>query len=135
MKRYLFIAIILVFILACGNPLVKEEQQLLDKIDHLHDVETMPFIGDLIKLEKQLESLDSIHLDSIRDLKKALSDSDETMMDWMNDYVKNRPSEEIDIEERITFYKGEVVKLEAMKEMIDSSIENATQFIKEKKGK
>lgn len=108
--------------MAC-NTEAKLEKSLIDDIHRIHDVETMPKMGKLTLLKKKLEALEGVDKKVILDLKKDLDDADDAMMEWMVQF--NWQSDTTPIKERIKYYDKEVQKLEEMKAIMYSAIDNA----------
>lgn len=133
--RYLFIMLVGVLAFSCGNPneqadpKQQEEDRLIEEIHRLHDVETMPKMGLLVKLQKNLDALEGVEKTTIFDLKKELKDADEMMMDWMAQF--NWQSKQTPIDERITYYAAEVKKLEEMETFMNDAIRNAKKQLKQ----
>lgn len=130
--RYLFIILMGLSVFSCTNaqeesiekdPKEQEETQLIEEIHRLHDVETMPKMALLMRLQKKLDALEGVEKTTIFDLKKGLKDADEMMMDWMAQF--NWQSEQTPIDERIQYYAAEVVKLEDMETFMNTAISNA----------
>lgn len=118
--RYFVLILISVILFACGPT---EEERLVEDIHRLHDVETMPKMGYLLKLGKELDSLEGADSTVIAGLKKDLVDAEDTMMDWMVQF--NWQDEPTSVDKRVEYYKKEVVKLEEMKTLINNAIEAA----------
>lgn len=121
-----------IFLFSCGNssgklaetnPKQQKEDKLIEDIHRLHDVETMPKMGLLLKLQKQLDTLEGVEKTVVFDLKKGLKDADEMMMDWMAQF--SWQPEETPIDERIKYYEAEVAKLEEMKLFMNTAISDA----------
>ncbi len=114
---------------SCSTPEQKEENKLLDQIHLLHDIETMPKINSLRNLIDDLDAKKTEdNFKEIADLKKGLNDADELMHQWMTTF--NWQSDQTPIENRITYYKGEVEELEVLKKAMNSSMKNAEDFLK-----
>lgn len=127
--RYFILVMFSILVFACGkNPQLIEEERLVDEIHRLHDVETMPKMGYMVKLGKQLDSLESPDSTLIIKLKNNLAKADEKMMDWMVQF--NWQDEPTPVDKRIEYYTSEVVKLEELKNVMFSAIEGAENELK-----
>lgn len=127
MKNILFVVLVL-FAVSCGDPMLKKEKALVDDIHRLHDVETMPKMGQLVSLKEALGSKEGLDSIQVLELKKDLKDADDAMMGWMNQF--NWPSDATPVEERVKYYEEEVKKLEEMKDIMYSAIDNAEKALK-----
>lgn len=124
--KYFILIFMSLILFACQpkkSPEILEEEKLVEDIHRLHDVETMPKMGHLVKLGKQLDSLEGTDSTIIIGLKKDLVNADDAMMDWMVQF--NWQDEPTPVDKRVEYYKKEVVKLEEMKTLINNAIDAA----------
>ncbi len=131
MKSYslFFVLFFSTFLFFSCNPDNAREKELLDQIHVLHDIETMPKINSLRKLTEELDSTRTEeNSKEISLLKKDLNAADKLMYDWMNNF--NWQSDQTPIKERIKYYEKEVETLEVLKLKMNSSMSNATDYLK-----
>ena len=125
----LFFVCIMLLLVSCTNQLDKQEAALKEDIHRIHDVETMPKMGYMLKLSKELTPMT---LDTTRISERAeqtiidLGEADEEMMDWMAQFSWQDEKPQA---ERITYYTQEVEKLERLKKTMFSAIENAERIL------
>lgn len=133
-----------------SNPF-EEQKVLFDEVMEIHD-EVMPEMQTIYDLKKQLDTKltqmgqESSTLDSttfVRTVqhKRALEEADDAMMSWMRDfadkmappkedkYKKYLEKEGMTHEAYLQFLQAEKSKVEVVKEKMNSSIENAKQFL------
>lgn len=140
--RTLFIAVLAVMLWSCGNKESDDKvefYQLLHEVFDVHD-EMMPQMGKLSELRQELEKrveeepMNAItYQEAIADLEAA----HKGMMDWMKDFGEVFPykedrlegmSEE-EIKESIELMKEQQVSVDAMKQDMVQSMENARAIL------
>lgn len=149
--KTLFIAAIAFTVASCGNTNKTEETtattttdseqfyQLLDEVMAVHD-EMMPQMGKLSELRQNLEEKageDKMNAMSYEEAAKDLEDAHKSMMDWMKDFGEVFPHKEDRLEgmnedqikESIELMKEQQTAVNAMKEKMVSSMENARALL------
>src|SRR5690625_3329360 len=143
----LFIAFIALTVASCGNSTKSEKNtattdseqfyQLLDEVMEVHD-EMMPQMGKLSELRQNLE--ESANEDNVVQYKNAAADLEaahKSMMDWMKNFGEVFPYKEDRLEgmneeqikESIELMKEQKAAVNAMKEEMVSSMENAKEIL------
>ncbi|WP_128755246.1 hypothetical protein [Aquimarina sediminis] len=123
------------------NQLSKEEQEfdlLMQKVIDVHD-EVMPKMGEMSSLIKDLETkIDTTSQGkSYAKAQQDVKDSYDFMMTWMSDFSDKFPYEskenKVDAEKlssQMELLKKEEVKVNKLRDQINSSIKNAKQLLK-----
>jgi len=138
--RTLFIAALAIAVWSCGNSASSDEEQfyqLLDEVMEVHD-EMMPQMGKLSELRQNLE--ESANEDNVVQYKNAAADLEaahKSMMDWMKNFGEVFPYKEDRLEgmnedqikESIELMKEQKAAVNAMKEEMVSSMENAKEIL------
>ena len=148
--RTLFIAVIAFTVASCGNSTKSEETtvittdseqfyQLLDEVMAVHD-EMMPQMGKLSELRQVLEEMAEEDPMNVMEYENAIADLEsahKSMMDWMKDFGEVFPYKEDRLEgmnedqikESIELMKEQQVSVNAMKDEMVSSMENARALL------
>ncbi len=126
MKKTLSIFAFSLLLFACGSK-AEEIKKLSDEVLKIHD-DVMPKMQDIAKLQKEFTAIPDSSLDSLSKVNIAaelekLNTADENMMQWMRDY--NGPAEGADDAQKITYYKTELDKINAVKVETETAIDNA----------
>jgi len=137
MKKYLIILTCVSLILSCKEEAKKEKEEAtqMEHVMAIHD-EVMPKMGKLGRLVGKLKPMaDSLGAESpeaktMRELQRA----NESMMNWMKGFGDRFDSEEILEGKALTSEKQkwlneEEVKVKAVKEQINTSIEKAEMLL------
>lgn len=140
-----FKSVFLVIIIACFGLSCKEEKKQAEQpntsqmkeVLAIHDaiMPKMGVIGNLVgKLKSKIDTTQQgmVNEKAMKDLQTANKD----MMDWMQGFKKRFDSEETMqdkalSEEKKQWLNEEMVKIEALRENINTSIENAKALLKE----
>lgn len=131
---------------ACGPGKAEREQKqqedLAKEVIGIHD-EVMPRMGELVKLRKQLKekinewTADSAgHASQIANFSHRVADldsADKAMMDWMHEY--NGGQGIYDHEEIMAYLNEEKVKITAVKDFMNASMESAKKSLAEEEAK
>lgn len=128
---------------ACDNTAKEQNAQIetiKSEVMKIHD-DAMAKMGDLGNLESALNekiatikndttmAADSVAMVKVADYERAINNLNSAkagMMSWMNNFTS--PSEEATFEEKITFYKSEIEKVNTVMENINSSISTAEEI-------
>lgn len=136
--RTFFVAILAITVMSCGETTSTAEtefNQLLEEVFEVHD-EMMPQMGKISELRQQLENrAEEEPMDAIA-YKEAAADLESAhkgMMDWMKDFGEVFPYKEDrlegmneeEVKESIELMKEQKVLVDAMKEDMVKSMENA----------
>lgn len=135
---FLYTSLLLLFI-SC-NQLSKEEQEfdaLMQNVIDVHD-EVMPKMGEMSSLIKELETkIDSTSQgQSYAKAQQDIKDAYDYMMTWMSNFSDTFPPTDKEtktdlkeISKQMKLLKEEEVKVHALRDQINSSIENAKQLL------
>lgn len=140
--KTLIIAILAITMQSCGSSTSKGEMefnQLLQEVFDVHD-EMMPQMGKLSELRQQLEErAEEEPMDAIayKEVIAQLEAAHKGMMDWMKDfgevfpYKENRLEgmNEEEIKESIALMEKQKVKVDAMKQDMEVSMQNAKTIL------
>jgi hypothetical protein len=132
MKKILLLISALVFVWACGNDLKKEESNLADAINALHD-STMQQMETLMTMQEQIKTAmktDSSQKTTADSLVYSLGAADNAMMDWMKDFDPAYISAGHTHEEVMKYLKAQQESILKVKEQTDLSINNTKLFLK-----
>ncbi|WP_394974652.1 hypothetical protein [uncultured Croceitalea sp.] len=138
MKKILAVLFTTVFVLSCKQEKkVEEGPTQMEEVMAIHD-EVMPKMGTLSKLVADLkEKVDTTATGKEYEMAmKDLQEANKSMMDWMMGFGDRFDSDEI-LEgkelspEKQEWLNEEKEKVEALKEQINTSIENAEALLKE----
>lgn len=136
--KTLLIAILAITVMSCGETTSSNEtefNQLLKEVFDVHD-EMMPQMGKLSELRQQLEDRakeEPMNAIAYKEAAADLESAHKGMMDWMKDFGEVFPykedrlegmSEE-EINKSIELMKDQKVKVDAMKQDMEESMENA----------
>lgn len=123
---------VIVLFYACGNGAKQEIQTLHDKVMEVHDG-VMVKMDDIHNLKKELSKSLTAAKDSseIMDAIKKLDDADEAMMVWMEEF--NAEYTSMKAEEQKLYLNGEMDKINKVKEVMLSSIDNGNQLLSKSK--
>lgn len=128
---------------ACGAGKAEKEQKqqeaLAKEVIGIHD-EVMPRMGELVKLRKQVkEKLNvwtadstvdhSAHIQQATQVVADLDAADKAMMDWMHEYNGGQGLYEHEL--IMTYLNDEKVKITAVKEHMNSAMDEAQNFLEE----
>lgn len=139
---YKLLILFLVVLAACGKPSgqndegaddqdVNEDpnQALYDMVMDVHD-EVMPKMDDIYKIKSQLQEKIVNSPDLVQERKDALEkmilsldSANNAMMVWMRQF--NRPSDSLDVEEARAYLESQMEKINAVKETMLSTLEEA----------
>jgi|SRR5699024_864782 len=142
--RILSIILLSISMMSCSSSTSKEEKEfysLLQEVFEVHD-EMMPQMGKLSELRQELEEKTSDDPMNVMVYEEAIADLEAAhkgMMDWMKDFGEVFPFKddrlegmnEDQIKESIEKMKLQKVSVEAMKEKMVNSMENAKTILKE----
>jgi hypothetical protein len=130
--------VILFSVLACNKKTDKNLELMQDEVMALHD-EVMPKMGDIMSLKEQLNNnlagIDSTKAGfkekkAVSDtLKSKLAESDDQMMNWMNEYNVDT-LRNINEDEGLKYLKAEKEKLTTIKLSTNKNIDAAKLFLK-----
>ena len=139
-KLFLFPLLTVLFLSYSCNQLSKEEKEfdaLMQKVIDVHD-EVMPKMGEMSTLIKDLE----VKIDTTAQgqtyakAQQRVKDAYDFMMTWMSDFSNKFPHEEggnkVDSEklaQQMKLLKEEKVKVDRLKEQINSSIKTAKEVL------
>lgn len=129
MKKILLPVLILSITFACSKSEDKQKK-MIEEVMAVHD-EVMPKMDEIMTLKGQLDSVAKVSPDSVKakDLYVALDSADVKMSDWMSGYnpdgVKGKSEEEV-----LKYYEEEKNKIVKVKELTNTSIEEAKTFLK-----
>ncbi len=136
-KYAIFTTLTLVFILSCKEKKETETLTQMKEVMAIHD-EVMPKMGTIGKLVGELKpKIDSTETGIAYEMAmKDLQAAHKSMMDWMKGFGDRFTSDEILngaelTEEKQMWLNEEEKKVKALKEQINSSIENAEILLKE----
>lgn len=130
----------LLFLLISCNQLSKEEQEfdvLMQNVIDVHD-EVMPKMGEMSSLIKELKTkVDSTSQgQSYAKAQQDIKDAYDYMMTWMSNFSDTFPPvdkeatvDSKEISKQIKLLKDEEVKVNTLRDQINSSIENAKQLL------
>lgn len=140
-SSFLYSILTLLVVLISCNQLSKEEQEfdiLMQKVIDVHD-EVMPKMGEMSSLIKELETkIDTTaqgesYAKAQRDVKNAY----DFMMSWMSEFSDTFPHQKEDqkvdeekMSSQMKLLKEEEIKVNKLKNQINTSIENAKQILK-----
>ncbi len=141
MKNTFLLFIITVLISACGTGSRETSEQQLegkkwDEVMANHDV-VMPMMGTTHKVRKALKAIQSskgtLEQPVAASITKMLTDldkADESMMDWMQNYQKlGKLQSSKSHVEIMKYLDSEEVKINKVKELMDSSIAAGQEFV------
>ena len=115
----------------------ERRNEMYQEVIAIHD-EVMPKMQNIIalqgKIRLQMDSLKEVDitLPIIADLKKMndeLSSADKAMMDWMHEFNTDINSKEITDQEALDYLKGQKLKIQGVKTIMNESIAKAEQFL------
>jgi len=122
-------------IIGCENKDKIQEEQLQKEVLEVHD-ELMPRMQDIEQLKRELEerkeTLDSLADEQValfNELINQLSESGESMMDWMRNY--SQEYKEMKHDEIMDYLDDQKEKVEEAKEKINRAIDAAESELKE----
>lgn len=132
------LSICAILLVACGPNKEKQQEELSKEVIAVHD-EVMPKMGELSKLRRELkDSINAWTSDSIADhsiqiqestvLVTDLDSADKSMMNWMHEYTGGQGL--YDHEEVMKYLNEEKVKITAVKEHMNKSMEAAKAYLK-----
>ena len=136
---FLYSALSIFLFISC-NQLSKEEQEfdiLMQKVIDVHD-EVMPKMGEMSSLIKNLETkIDTTSQGkSYAKAQQDVKDAYDFMMTWMSDFSDKFPYEEEGtktdpekLSSQLKLLKEEEVKVNKLRDQINSSITNAKQLL------
>lgn len=145
MKRILIILMAVAVITACKedqkpdntdqNPEIQEFNELQEQTMTVHD-EVMPKMSTLMDLREKLGQIsDSAKKKEASQLRNALEQSHDDMMDWMADYSDKFPhGEEIpqeEIAEKMPVLKKELEEIEQLADQTDTAIKRAEELLQQ----
>ncbi|MEP2670279.1 MAG: hypothetical protein ABJH04_14860 [Cyclobacteriaceae bacterium] len=138
---YKLLILFLVVLAACGKPSTQTEeeenqevdadpnQSLYDMVMDVHD-EVMPKMDDIYKIKSQLQEKIVNSPDLVQERKDALEkmilsldSANNSMMVWMRQF--NRPADSLDVEEARAYLESQMEKINAVKETMLSTLEEA----------
>ena len=134
--KHVIIAICFALAILCGcnqGQSPKEQKEALEqRVLAVHDT-AMAKMGDIYKLRKNLRTLrdtleaqpqpDSTLLQNLQQHIQLLNRADEAMMGWMRQY--KAPAEDIPNEQAMNYLQQELVKIENVQTLMDSTIQAA----------
>lgn len=107
-----------------------KQKKMIDDVMAVHD-EVMPKMDEIMNLKSSLDSAVRVSPDSLkaRELYVNLDSADVKMMDWMEKYnpdqVKGKSADEV-----TKYYENEKNKITQVRELTNTSIEQAKIFLK-----
>lgn len=137
---FLYATSLLLLVFTSCNQLSKEEQEfdvLMQKVIDVHD-EVMPKMGEMSSLIKDLETkIDTTAQGkSYAKAQQEVKDAYDFMMTWMSDFSDKFPHEEEGsktdpkkVSSQMKLLKEEEIKVNSLKDQINSSIKNAKQLL------
>lgn len=129
MKKILLSVVVVSMVFACSKSEDKQKK-MIEEVMAVHD-EVMPKMDEIMTLKGQLDSISKVSPDSAKakGLYVSLDSADVQMMEWMEKYnpdqVKGKSEEEV-----IKYYESEKNKIVKVKELTNTSIEEAKAFLK-----
>ncbi len=139
-SSFFYLAFVFLFTLTSCNQLSKEEEKfdaLMQEVIDVHD-EVMPKMGEMSTLIRSLEA----KIDTTAQGKKYakaqqdLKDSYDFMMTWMGDFSNTFPQKENEtnadasnLSEQMKSLEKEEVKVNQLRDQINSSIKNAKELL------
>lgn len=149
-SKCLVVVLIVVTMASCGRgengdatnvTITKEEQrnELYQQVIVIHD-EVMPKMEDIINLQDKIRiQLDSlIEIDStseriiiLQEMNLKLESADKSMMNWMREFDVDMNSDEVNQDEAIEYLENEMRRIEEVKEVVNTSIEEVQRSIRE----
>jgi len=139
--KNIFFLVITILSFSCGSgstatPEQKQESEKWKAVMANHDV-VMPMMGTTNKVRKGLkavlkksEGLEATTTTKVNGLIDALNKADDSMMDWMQGYKKLGELQKTKSHEEILQYLDtEESKINKVKELMESSIENGKAFL------
>jgi hypothetical protein len=129
MKKILLPVLMLSIVFSCSKSEDKQKK-MIEEVMAVHD-EVMPKMDEMMTLKSQLDSIAKISPDSLKakTLYIALDSADVKMMDWMESYnpdeVKGKSEEEV-----LKYYEDKKASIIKVKDLTNTSIEEAKVFLK-----
>lgn len=130
MKKILLPIAMLTLTFSCDKAQQEDKQKkLIDEVMAIHD-EVMPKMEEIMTLKSELDSVAKVSADSVqaKELISALDSADIKMSVWMEEYnpeaVKEKGSDEV-----IKYFEGEKKRISEVKELTNTSITKAKQFL------
>jgi len=139
MKKYLFSFLVVCLILTSCKEEKSADSSQMKQVMAIHD-EVMPKMGTIGKMVGELSELENdstVNVKSYQEARKDLQDAHKSMMDWMKGFGDRFDPDEILNGKELTKEKQkwldqEEEKVNALKDQINQSIENAEKLLKKK---
>ena len=118
---------------ACGTSEKEEVDALEEKVLQIHD-EVMPRMGEIMNLKTQLQDQmakmdsNSIAYRQVDSVKNMLTETDNAMMDWMDEYNADT-LKALKPEDAKKYLDAELKKITEIKDKTGKNIEQAKVFI------
>lgn len=138
MNKWMISALVVAVLASCTNPKQEKIEQLKSQAIEVHD-EVMPRMGEIHDWSSKLKDIKKMVAgdssdsavainDEIAHLVVMLDSADEAMMSWMHGYEvayeKSNPEDSA-----IVYYEGQIKAISEVKMLMNSSIENAKQYV------
>ncbi|MCA6075476.1 hypothetical protein [Fulvivirga sedimenti] len=118
--QYILLFISLVLFSGCSNP----SEDLFNEVMAVHD-EVMPKMDDIMKEKGRIQEMinsenDSARIIMLRETISNLNSADESMMEWMRSFDRDKFSEDPDAQ--INYYREELIRINEVKEKMLTAI-------------
>lgn len=146
--KYISVTVVMFLLMSCGGnhdnkreivSIEEQRNELFQEVIKVHD-EVMPKMEDIIGLQDKIRVLmDSLlevdstssELSNLEELNAKLNEADKSMMEWMREFDVEMNSDEVNQNEAIEYFTNEMNKIEEVKVIVNTNIEDVTKALGE----